>query len=198
MVFLGDGASSQGDVHEGMNFAAVHCLPVVIIIENNGYAISVPTDRQYRIASLADRGPAYGMPGVAIDGTDLRASYRAASAAVERARSGGGPTLIEVNVPRLTAHSSDDQETRYRTEEELAATRARDPLPRLASELRAAAVLTDAVAEELETAAMAAVDDATEHAEGAPDPAPSSAMDWVFAERWPSEPNPEWDPRPVG
>jgi 2-oxoisovalerate dehydrogenase E1 component alpha subunit len=127
-----------------------------------------------------------------VDGTDVLACYVAARDAVARARRGEGPTLIEAKVSRLTAHSSDDQQTKYRTEEELAAERERDPLPRFRDRLREAGVLTQEVEARLAGEITAVVDDATEYAEAQPDPDPSTALDWVYGERWPSEAPPPW------
>jgi 2-oxoisovalerate dehydrogenase E1 component alpha subunit len=192
MTFMGEGSSNQGDVHEGLNFAAIHRLPFVFVVENNGYAISVPASKELSVEDVADRASGYGIPGVVVDGTDVLACYRAAQEAVDRARRGDGPSLIEAKVTRLTAHSSDDQQTKYRSEEELAAERGKDPLPRFREQLAEAGILTDEVLSRLATEITAAVDDATEYAEGEPDPDPSTAMKWVFAEDWPSETPPAW------
>ena len=110
IVYFGDGASSVGDCHEAMNFAAIHRLPVIFFCENNGYAISVPLSAQMAVASVASRAQGYGMPGVVVDGTDAAAVYEAAFAAAARARSGGGPTLIEAMVERYLPHTSDDDD----------------------------------------------------------------------------------------
>jgi 2-oxoisovalerate dehydrogenase E1 component alpha subunit len=192
MTFMGEGSSNQGDVHEGLNFAAIHRLPFVFVVENNGYAISVPASKELSVEDVADRASGYGIPGVVVDGTDVLACYQAAQEAVDRARSGDGPSLIEAKVTRLTAHSSDDQQTKYRSEEELTAERGRDALPRFREQLAEAGILTDEVLSRLATEITAAVDDATEYAEGEPDPDPSTAMKWVFAEDWPSETPPAW------
>jgi 2-oxoisovalerate dehydrogenase E1 component alpha subunit len=186
MTSMGEGSSNQGDVHEGLNFAAIHKLPFVFVVENNGYAISVPLARQVAGSSVADRAAGYGIPGVTVDGADVLACYAAARDAVARARAGEGPTLIEAKVMRLTAHSSDDQQTKYRSEEELAAERALDPLPLFRAQLRDAGVLDDereaAIAAEIKTV----VDDATDYAEAQPDPDPATATRYVYAE--PDEP----------
>jgi 2-oxoisovalerate dehydrogenase E1 component alpha subunit len=192
MTFMGEGSSNQGDVHEGLNFAAIHRLPFVFVVENNGYAISVPASKELSVQDVADRAAAYGMPGIVVDGTDVLACYRAASEAVDRARRGDGPSLIEAKVSRLTAHSSDDQQTKYRSEEELTAGKAMDPLPRFREQLTEAGILTDDVLSRLATEITATVDDATEYAESQPDPDPATAMKWVFAEDWPSETPPPW------
>ena len=147
MASMGEGSSNQGDVHEGLNFAAIHKLPFIFVVENNGYAISVPAAMQVSVANVADRASGYGMPGVVVDGSDVLACYVAARDAVARARAGDGPTLIEAKVTRLTAHSSDDQQTKYRAAEELAAERELDALPLFRTRLRDAGVLTDEIEE---------------------------------------------------
>jgi 2-oxoisovalerate dehydrogenase E1 component alpha subunit len=193
MTFMGEGSSNQGDVHEGLNFAAIHKLPFVLVVENNGYAISVPSMRELATPDVADRASGYGIPGVVVDGSDVLACYHAAREAVERARAGDGPTLIEAKVTRLTAHSSDDQQTKYRSEEELAAERALDPLPRFREQLVSAGVLTPAAEEQIKSDVTADVDDATAYAESQPDPDPRNATKWVFAEQWASEAPPvDW------
>jgi 2-oxoisovalerate dehydrogenase E1 component alpha subunit len=192
MTSMGEGSSNQGDVHEGLNFAAIHKLPFILVVENNGYAISVPAARQVSVANVADRASGYGIPGVVVDGADVLACYAAARVAVDRARAGEGPTLIEAKVTRLTAHSSDDQQTKYRSEEELAAEKGRDPLPKFRAQLADAGILTDEAEARIAADIKAAVDDATEYAESQPDPDPSTAMKHVFAEDWPSETPPPW------
>jgi 2-oxoisovalerate dehydrogenase E1 component subunit alpha len=134
------------------------------------------------VPNVADRAPGYGIPGVVVDGSDVLACYVAARDAVARARAGDGPTLIEAKVMRLTAHSSDDQQTKYRSEDELTADRGRDPLPHFRDQLREAGVLTDAIEATLAAEIVAAVDDATEYAESQPDPDPATAMRYVYAE----------------
>jgi 2-oxoisovalerate dehydrogenase E1 component alpha subunit len=192
LTIMGEGSSNQGDVHEGLNFAAIHKLPFVFVVENNGYAISVPASKELSIEDVADRASGYGIPGVVVDGTDVLACYKASKEAVDRARRGDGPTLIEAKVTRLTAHSSDDQQTKYRSEEELASEKGRDPLPKFREQLQAAGILTDEVMSRLATEIIAVVGDATDYAESQPDPDPSTAMKWVYAEDWPSETPPPW------
>jgi 2-oxoisovalerate dehydrogenase E1 component alpha subunit len=187
MTSMGEGASNQGDVHEGLNFAAIHKLPFVFVVENNGYAISVPAAMEVSVEDVADRASGYGIPGVVVDGADVLACYAAARDAVALARSGGGPTLIEAKVTRLTGHSSDDQQTKYRSEEELLAERGHDALPRFAGELRDAGVLTEEIEARLTAEIAAAVEDATEYAESQPDPDPANATRYVYAET-PEEP----------
>jgi hypothetical protein len=192
LTMMGEGSSNQGDVHEGLNFAAIHKLPFVFVVENNGYAISVPLARQVAGSSVAGRAAGYGIPGVMVDGSDVLACYAAARDAVARARAGEGPSLIEAKVMRLTAHSSDDQQTKYRSEEELAAEKSLDPVPMFRAQLAAAGILDDAAEARIRASIAAAVEDATDYAESQPDPQASTAMKWVYAEDWPSETPPPW------
>jgi 2-oxoisovalerate dehydrogenase E1 component alpha subunit len=192
LTSMGEGSSNQGDVHEALNFAAIHKLPFVLVVENNGYAISVPSSKELALPDVAARASGYGIPGVIVDGSDVIACYQAARTAVERARAGEGPTLIEAKVMRLTGHSSDDQQTKYRSEEELAGLRSRDPLTVFRESLRSAGVLDEAIEDRLGKEIKAIVDEATEFAEAQPDPDPSTGMRWVFAEDWPSETPPAW------
>ena len=196
VAIMGEGSSNQGDVHEALNFAAIHRLPFVFIVENNGYAISVPVERQVSVRDVAMRAAGYGIPGVVVDGTDVLACYAAGREAVERARSGGGPTLIEAKVTRLTAHSSDDQQTKYRSEDDLAEGRAHDPLPIFRAQLREAGVLTDEIEATLTAEIAALVEDATDFSEAEPDPDPATAMDWVFGDAADNEAPPPWHPAP--
>jgi len=182
MASMGEGSSNQGDVHEGLNFAAIHKLPFVFVVENNGYAISVPAAMQVSVPNVADRASGYGIPGVVVDGGDVLACYAAARDAVARARAGEGPSLIEARVTRLTGHSSDDQQTKYRSAEELEADLGNDALPRFHAQLRDAGVLTDELEARLGAEIKAAVEDATDYAEAEPDPDPATAMRYVYAE----------------
>jgi 2-oxoisovalerate dehydrogenase E1 component alpha subunit len=192
MSSMGEGSSNQGDVHEGLNFAGIHKLPFILVIENNGYAISVPVSKQLPIENVADRAAGYGMPGFVVDGADVLACYRIAKEAVDRARRGEGSTVIEAKVIRLTGHSSDDQQTKYRSADELADLQNKDPLPRFRGELRDAGVLTDELEAKIAAEVKAEVEDATTYAEEAPEPDPATAMKWVFAEDWPGETPPAW------
>ncbi len=182
MTTMGEGSSNQGDVHEGLNFAAIHKLPFVFVVENNGYAISVPAAMEVSVADVADRASGYGIPGVVVDGSDVLACYAAARDAVARARAGDGPTLIEAKVTRLTGHSSDDQETKYRSAEELATERGRDALPRFREQLREGGTLTDEIEARLGAEIKAVVEDATDYAEAQPDPDPATATRYVYAD----------------
>src|ERR1700730_6945841 len=127
---FGDGATSQGDFHEGVNFAAVHRLPVVFVCENNSYAISVPIRLQMANPNVADRAAGYGMRGVTVDGTDVPAGYAVCLEAVDRARRGEGPTLIDAKVWRINSHTSEDNHLKYRTKEEIADASEHDPIAR--------------------------------------------------------------------
>ena len=184
-VYFGEGSASQGDTHEAMNFAGIHKLAVVFICENNGYAISVPQSRQMAIANLADRAAGYGFPGVVVDGNDVLACYEVARQAVGRARQGEGPTLIEVKTYRFTAHSSDDDDKRYRKAEEVASWRQKDPIHRYASYLREAGTLTDQREAEITDRVTVQVDEATEYAEQAPDPTPDDLATFVYKQEIP-------------
>ncbi|HEX4258282.1 MAG TPA: pyruvate dehydrogenase (acetyl-transferring) E1 component subunit alpha [Streptosporangiaceae bacterium] len=143
LVLLGDGATSEGDTHEALNFAAVWKAPVVFLLQNNGYAISVPLAKQSAAPTLAHKGIGYGIPGELIDGNDAAAVYATVRAAVERAARGAGPTLIEALTYRIEAHTNADDATRYRNSDEVATWLARDPITRLETYLRTAGLLDD-------------------------------------------------------
>ena len=180
-TYFGDGATSQGDVHEAMNFAAVHKLPVLFLCENNRYAISVPIEQQMAIEHVAERAQAYGMPGVTVDGTDLAASYEATAQAVLRVVRGEGPSLIEFEVERYLPHTSDDDDSTYRPREEVERSKARDPLAKLRARLVDEGVLTDERDAEYRARARQEVDEATDVAEAAPYPDASDVEDQVYA-----------------
>jgi 2-oxoisovalerate dehydrogenase E1 component alpha subunit len=179
---MGEGSTSGGDFHEALNFAATHKLAVVFVVENNGYAISVPVEKQMATANVSDRAIAYGMPGVHVDGCDAIACYRAAHDAVELARSGGGPTLLEAKVNRLTSHSSDDDQRRYRNAEDLETERGQDCLPRFRALLEDLNVLAPGEYDTLRTELVAELDEATTYAEQAPEPTADTALLHVYAE----------------
>src|SRR5918995_95898 len=131
MVYLGDGATSKGDFHEGLNFAGVFAVPVVFVCQNNQWAISVPLKRQTAAKTLAQKAIAYGFPGVQVDGNDIFAVYRATSEALMRAREGGGPTFIECLTYRLGDHTTADDASRYRSREQVERWKRKDPVERL-------------------------------------------------------------------
>ncbi|MGY4796364.1 thiamine pyrophosphate-dependent dehydrogenase E1 component subunit alpha [Lysinibacillus sp. FSL K6-0057] len=180
-VTLGEGSSNQGDFHEGANFAGVHKLPVIIMVENNQYAISVPVERQLGCAKVSDRGIGYGMPGVTVDGKNPLQVYKVVKEAADRARNGEGPSLIETVTYRLTAHSSDDDDRQYRTAEDIAEGKAKDPIVLFEKYLMDAGVMTDAIRTEIEERIMAEVNEATDYAEAAPYAQPEHALKYVYA-----------------
>lgn len=180
IVYFGDGGASKADFHEGLNFAAVHRVPVILFCENNGIAISVPFDKQSPISSIADRACAYGVAGVTVDGADPVAIYRATREAVQRARGGQGPTLIEARVTRLGQHTN--QVGDQRPAAEMAAARERDPIPLFARYLRQHGLLDAAVERALAERADAEVAEATAYAQAAPPPRPADAFSHVYAE----------------
>jgi pyruvate dehydrogenase E1 component alpha subunit len=144
VVLLGDGATSEGDTHEALNIAAVWQAPVVFLVQNNGYAISVPLAKQTRAQTLAHKGVGYGMPGVLIDGNDAAMVHVAVTEAIERARRGAGPTLIEALTYRIEAHTNADDASRYRKDDEVASWLARDPISRLQTYLQDGGLLDEA------------------------------------------------------
>ena len=180
LATFGDGGTSTGDFHAAMNFTGVFRLPVVFFCENNRYAISVPVERQTATATLSEKAAAYGLPGVRVDGNDVLAVRRVVGDAMERARAGGGGTMIEALTYRLGGHSTSDDPTVYRSDEEVAAWRAKDPIRRFAAFLQGRGLLADPAAEEAE--AKEAVRAAVEAAEGSPPVALSSMFEDVYAE----------------
>ncbi len=179
---FGDGATSKGDFHEGLNFAAIHRLPVVFVCENNGYAISVPLRLQTGNQALVDRAAGYGMAGVAVDGTDVRACHEAARAAVARARAGEGPTLIEARIWRINSHTSEDNQARYRTPEELAEAARHDPIARFESWLIEQGWLSAEEAQRTREELDREASEAADWAEQQPSPGPEDLERHVFAE----------------
>ncbi len=179
-VSFGEGTSRQGEIHEAMNLAGTHQLPVIFVCENNGYAISVPQRQQMGVEDVADRAAGYGFPGVTVDGTDPVACYEATQAAVERARHGDGPTLLEFKCLRLTPHSSDDNDRTYRPSDEIKAIKQQDPVARFAAYLKGEEILTDEHEQELRERIKQQVNEATAAAEAAPLPDPSTLMDHVY------------------
>jgi len=178
---LGEGATSQGEWYEGMNWAGIHKLPLICIVQNNIYAISVPFTMQMSVANVADRAPMFGVIGAICDGNDVLASYKAVKQAVDLARSGGGATLLEAKTYRPTPHSSDDDDRTYRTREEVEAWNQRDPIARYQRYLLDKGFLTQSMIEENEARARQEIDAAQAAAEAAPYPPPEAAMGPIFA-----------------
>jgi len=177
---FGDGAASQGDCHEAMNFAAIYKLPVIFFCENNKYAISVPLRKQMAIDDVAERAAGYGMPGVVVDGTDILTTYQATQQAVRRALDGNGPTLLEAKVERYLPHTSDDDDTRYRPREEIQEAKKYDPLRLFREQLLARGVLTEAMDQHLQRQTKEDVNQATDAAERAPYPRTDGFYDHVY------------------
>lgn len=182
LMAYGDGGAQKGEVHEAMNFAAIHHLPCIFCCENNLYTQSVPLALESSVTSIAARAAAYGLPGVSVDGMDALAVYRVMTAAAERARRGDGPSLVEARVYRYRPNTSNDDDTRYRSREEVDEWRRRDPLTRFRTELERREIFSGKQAEEMEHEITAIVDDAAAWAEATPDPAPQDALLHTWAE----------------
>lgn len=179
----GEGSSNQGDFHEALNWAGVHNLPVIFMVQNNQFAISVPLDKQVAGGSVAARGKGYGMPGITVDGTDFLAVYGAFKEAHERARRGEGPSLIEAICIRITSHSSDDDQRRYRDAAELETMKAKDPVVKARTYLFDHGILDEAIEREIEERIMSQVNDATEWAEVQPYAPAEFALTHVYADQ---------------
>jgi pyruvate dehydrogenase E1 component alpha subunit len=182
VVYFGDGATSTGDFHEGLNLAGVLKAPVVLLCQNNQWAISVPRARQTAARTLAQKAVAYGFPGVLVDGNDVLAMYAVTLEALDRARSGGGPTLIEAYTFRMLMHTTADDPKRYRKEEELRVWEAKDPLKRFRAYLERRGLWTAAWQAELEAKAAKMIDSAIAKAESAPPHAPEELFAHMYAE----------------
>jgi pyruvate dehydrogenase E1 component alpha subunit len=185
ITYFGDGATSEGDFHEAMNFAGVYQAPVVFLCENNQYAISLRRDRQTAASTIAGKAEGYGMPGMFVDGNDLFAVYRATAEAVQRARSGGGPTLIEALTYRLGPHTTSDDPRRYRSDREEAEWRERDPVERLRRYLAALGEWTDGWQRSIEAEESAAIEEGVREAEALPRQRPGEIFESMFAEMTP-------------
>jgi 2-oxoisovalerate dehydrogenase E1 component alpha subunit len=185
LTSIGEGSTSQGEWYEGVNWAAVHKLPVLFMVENNVYAISVHQSKQMAVQNVADKAAGLGLPGVAVDGLDLLAVYNVVSDAASRARKGEGPSVIEVKVHRMTPHSSDDDDRSYRPKEEVELMKAEDPLLKFAEYLKGKAILTDESETEMEVKAKGEIDLAVATANEAPFPDIAEATYPVYAEEIP-------------
>jgi len=178
---FGDGAASKGDFHEGVNFAAVHRLPVVFVCENNSYAISVPIRLQMRNPNIADRAAGYGIAGATVDGTDVPAAFAACREAVARARRGEGPTLIDAKIWRLNSHTSEDNQVKYRGTEEIEEAAKHDPIERFNAWLVERGWITADEAAAVQKQCDHEASDAADWAEQQPDPKPEDTLKNVFA-----------------
>ena len=179
MAYFGDGATSEGDFHEAANFAGVWHVPVVFLCQNNQWAISVPLKKQTHSRTIAQKALAYGFAGVQVDGNDLLAVYAATRDAVARAREGEGPTLIECVTYRLGMHTTADDPTKYRSDDEVKAWERKDPLTRLQRYLEGRRIATEGLEAEIDAEIAAGV----ERFEATPPPDPVTIFDHVYAER---------------
>jgi len=179
MVYVGDGATSTGAFHEAANFAAVQGLPLVIVAENNAYAYSTPTTKQMRILNLADRAKAYGMPAEIVDGNDVVAVYRASRRAVDRARGGAGPSMIEVKTFRMRGHAAHDNQ-HYVPKELVEQWRKRDPIDQFEKSLKGSKVANKAEIDEVRRRAGSIIGSALAWAEDQPAPLPETASSGVY------------------
>jgi len=179
--WFGEGATSEGIWHEALNFAGIHKLPVVFVCENNHYAISVAQRKQMAVEDVADRAAGYGFPGVVVDGNDILASYEVMKAAVDRARAGEGPTLIETKTYRFFPHTSDDDDRTYRSREEVEEAKHHDPIHWFEHYLRDAGVLKKDEVEPIAAEIKADIDRQIDEAWAAPDPDPNTLLDHLYA-----------------
>ena len=182
LTTVGEGSTSQGEWYEAVNFAAIHQLPVIFLVQNNMYAISERQDRQMAVKSVAEKACGLGLTGVSVDGTDVFAVYQIVREAVDRARGGGGASVVEARVYRITPHSSDDDDRSYRSREEVEEHKKQDPLLLAKSILEKEGILTDEAYQQMDERAKKIVDDAARDAEQAPFPEPEDALHPVYAE----------------
>jgi TPP-dependent pyruvate/acetoin dehydrogenase alpha subunit len=179
VVTFGEGTTSRGDVHEAMNMASVMNLPVIFVCNNNGYAYSTHTSKQYAVKNLSVRGVAYNMPGVTVDGTDVLVVHAAAAKAISRARAGNGPSFIECKTYRLTGHSAHDM-AEYVPDKVLKEGAKKDPIARLEKQVLAKRLMTRAALHAMEEKIRAEIDDAIVKAEASPLPEGASALEGVY------------------
>jgi TPP-dependent pyruvate/acetoin dehydrogenase alpha subunit len=181
MAYIGEGACSEGDFHEACNLAGVRKAPLVVVVQNNGWAISTPRERQTAADTIASRAPGYGCAGIVVDGNDLQATYRAARDAVDRARAGEGPTILEAITYRMGPHTTADDPTRYVDPAALEQWTGRDPIERVVSYLRSRGAWDDEAERELDESIKATIDEAWAVAESTPAPGPDSVFEHVYA-----------------
>lgn len=181
IVYFGDGGSSRGDFHEGMNMAGIFKLPVVFLCQNNQWAISVRRERQTASKTIAQKAAAYGFEGIQVDGNDFLAVYKTTREALAKAKDGGGPTLIECDTYRIADHTTADDASRYRPAEEVEKWKARDPLLRMQLYLQKKGLWTDAYQKESEAQAKAMIDEAQKKAESVAPPDPKDMFTYTYS-----------------
>lgn len=185
LAYFGDGATSKGDFHEAMNFAGVFKTPTIFFCQNNQFAISVPRKIQTASQTIAQKAIAYGMDGIQVDGNDLFAVYSATKEAIEKARSGGGPALIEAVTYRFGPHTTADDPTKYRSEEEIESWKPLDPLVRLRLYLKERGLWDGEIEDRIAEEAKRRIDEAVKEAEAVPAPAVEEIFSYVYAEMTP-------------
>jgi 2-oxoisovalerate dehydrogenase E1 component alpha subunit len=186
LTTIGEGSTSQGEWYEGVNWAAVHRLPVIFMVENNVYAISVRQEMQMAVESVAQKAQGLGLPGVSVNGLDVFEVYDEMSEAVQRARAGAGPTVLETQVHRMTPHSSDDDDRTYRSKEEVEMMKANDPLEIFSKQLLERGVISEQVDQEYRAKAKEEIEQAVKIAEQAKYPEIQEASYPVFVEDMPN------------
>jgi 2-oxoisovalerate dehydrogenase E1 component alpha subunit len=184
LVTCGDGTTSEGEWHESMNFASVHKLPLVMLVENNEWAISTPLEKQMAQPEIWKRAAGYGMPGKRFNGFDPIETYANVKEALDRARAGGGPTLLEGMCYRFLAHSTDDNDMTYRTRDEVSEHRKNDPVPLFVHALVEAGVVTEADVNNLKSDVLRETNEATDKAEAMPFPQPSDLYMNLYEGAW--------------
>ncbi len=182
LISFGDGATSEGDFHDGMNFAGVFNAPAVFLCQNNKWAISVPRERQTAAKTIAQKAVAYGFPGMQVDGNDVLAVFSAVKEALDKARAGGGPTLIEADTYRMSDHTTADDASRYRPEEEVKAWEKKDPIVRFRNYLRAKGIWKEELEKNLQEEADKIVEEAVHQAENFPLPELEDIFRYTYKE----------------
>jgi len=185
IVYFGDGASSKGEFHESLNFAGVFKIPCIYICENNQFAISLPREKQTAAETFAQKAIGYGIPGIQVDGNDVFAVYKATKDALDNAKAGNGPTLIEALAYRTCDHSTSDDAKRYRSEKELAEWQKKDPLIRLEKFMRKKGLLDDKYKEEIANKAKEKVEEEVKKYEAIEEPNPEDIFKFIFEEMTP-------------
>jgi len=180
LISFGDGATSEGDFHDGMNFAGVFNAPAVFLCQNNQWAISVPRDRQTASKTIAQKAVAYGFPGIQVDGNDVLAVFSVVKEALDKARAGGGPTLIEAETYRMSDHTTADDASRYRPEDEVKAWEKKDPIIRFRNYLRNKGIWQEELEKSLREEADKIVEEAVRKAENFPHPEPEDIFRFTY------------------